>query len=197
MARHAGESEGQERQHPRRQGRHRDDVADHDDEGVDPIGVARLERVACRKVGRDGRAPQVDVAAGADADSGASILVTSPQVGREEETAAARGELADEDVVPAVATWWTALVETAVAVFFLLPRRLAAARWRDPLLLFFCWMTYPFATIAGFGWLLTILGIAQLEPERRRVRLLYLATFGLILIDQLVPWTRALAGLVG
>jgi len=57
-------------------------------------------------------------------------------------------------------------------------------------------MTYPFATIAGFGWLLTIFGVAQLEPERRRTRLLYLATFGLILIDQLVPWTRALAGLL-
>ena len=100
-------------------------------------------------------------------------------------------------VLAQIATWWTALVESAVAVFFLLPRRLAAARLRDPILLFFCWMTYPFATIAGFGWLLTILGMAQLEPERRGVRLLYLATFGLILIDQLVPWTRALTALLG
>ncbi len=100
-------------------------------------------------------------------------------------------------VLAYVSTWWTAVVETAIAVFFLLPRRLPLTRWRDPLLVFFCWMTYPFAAIAGFGWLLTILGIAQLEPERRAMRLAYLATFAFILIDKLVPWTRGLVALVG
>jgi len=94
-----------------------------------------------------------------------------------------------------VATWWTALVETAVAILFLLRRRLRIAFLRDWMLLFFCWMTYPFASIAGFGWLLTIMGVAQLEPERRAVRLLYLATFGFILIDKLVPWTQGLVAL--
>ena len=96
-----------------------------------------------------------------------------------------------------VSTWWTALVETSVAVLFLLPRRLRIAPLRDWVLLFFCWMTYPFASIAGFGWLLTILGVAQLEPERRVVRLLYLATFAFILIDKMVPWTQALVALLG
>ncbi len=96
-----------------------------------------------------------------------------------------------------VATWWTALVEAAVAILFLFRRRLRpwVASLRDWLLLLFCWMTYPFAAIAGFGWLLAILGVAQLEPERRAVRLLYLATFGLILIDKLVPWTQGLVAL--
>jgi hypothetical protein len=95
-------------------------------------------------------------------------------------------------VLAYVSTWWTALVETSLGVLFLLPRRLRVTRWGDPLLIFFCWFTYPFATVAGFGWLLTILGIAQLEPHRRWVRALYLATFAFILIDKLVPWTQAL-----
>ncbi len=95
-----------------------------------------------------------------------------------------------------VSTWWTALVEASVGVFFLLPRRLEVAPLRDWLLLLFCWMTYPFANVAGFGWLLTIMGVAQLEPERRLVRFLYLATFAFILVDKLVPWTQGLVALV-
>jgi len=45
-------------------------------------------------------------------------------------------------------------------------------------------------TVEGFGWLLVSLGVAQCEPRRRRTRLFYLATFGLILFCREVPWLQ-------
>ena len=99
-------------------------------------------------------------------------------------------------VLAYVTTWWTALVETTVAVTFLIPRRFRLSKIRDAVLIFFCWFTYPFASVAGFGWLLTVMGVSQVEPERRITRTFYLGTFALILIDKLVPWTQALVNLL-
>jgi hypothetical protein len=87
-----------------------------------------------------------------------------------------------------VSTWWTALVEAALVVCFLWPRKGWLTRQRHAVLMIFCATTYAVATVAGFGWLLIAMGIAQCEPERTRVRGLYLATFGLILLYKEVPW---------
>ena len=87
----------------------------------------------------------------------------------------------------ALATVFTAMLETALAVAFLVPlRRLAAAR--DGLLLAFCASTYALAPVEGFGWLLVAMGVAQCEPVRRRTRLLYLLAFVLIGVYALLPW---------
>lgn len=98
-------------------------------------------------------------------------------------------------VLAHLTTWWTAIVEATVAVTFLIPRRFRLSKIRDWMLIFFCWFTYPFASVAGFGWLLTVMGVSQVEPERRVTRAFYLGTFALILIDKLVPWTQALVRL--
>jgi hypothetical protein len=97
-------------------------------------------------------------------------------------------------------TIWTLLVEGLLAGVFLWPDRggvvaPARERLRNGLLLLFCATTFAIAPVAGFGWLLVAMGVAQCDPARRRVRALYVATFMLILIYANVPWLEFLAGL--
>jgi hypothetical protein len=63
---------------------------------------------------------------------------------------------------------------------------------RDAILLTFCVTTYAVATVAGFGWLLLALGVAQCEPGRRKTQLSYLIVFALILFYREVPWVTQL-----
>ena len=86
-------------------------------------------------------------------------------------------------------TAWTLVIEGLLAVAFLWPGRRGPARLRDAALLLFCATTFAVATVAGFGWLLLAMGIAQCPVERRRTRVLYLATFALILFYREVPWS--------
>jgi hypothetical protein len=103
------------------------------------------------------------------------------------------------------ATAWTLFIEAAVALAFLWPGAATArtasgkrpswispGRYRDAALLGFCWTTYAIAPVAGFGWLLAAMGLAQCEA--RPVRWLYAATFLLIGIYHRVPWIEALVG---
>jgi hypothetical protein len=85
-------------------------------------------------------------------------------------------------------TWWTVAIEGAVALTFLWPVGRGLSKVRDATLLIFCVTTYAVATVAGFGWLLLALGIAQCQPERRTTQLCYLAVFVLILFYRQVPW---------
>jgi len=93
-----------------------------------------------------------------------------------------------------IATGWTVAAECALALLFLAPARLGLHRHRDALLMLFCVTTYAFAPVAGFAWLLLAMGIAQCEPGRVGLRSAYLATFGLILLYDQVPWLAWLAG---
>lgn len=77
-------------------------------------------------------------------------------------------------------TWWTVLLEGAIAVTFLWPLTHRMAQRRDTLLLLFCVTTYAVAPVEGFGWLLIAMGIAQCDSAQRKTRLLYLAAFFLI-----------------
>lgn len=86
-------------------------------------------------------------------------------------------------------TAWTLAIEGLLAAAFLWPGRGGPARLRDAALLLFCATTFAVATVAGFGWLLLAMGIAQCPVESRRTRMLYLATFALILFYREVPWT--------
>ena len=91
-----------------------------------------------------------------------------------------------------ITTWWTVLLESAVAVTFAMPVRWGISRAKDPLLLLFAWSTYPFATVAGFGWLLMILGLAQAPRSDRTLHVLYLVSFVAILVMRDAPWTSAI-----
>ena len=85
-------------------------------------------------------------------------------------------------------TWGVLLLEATVAVFMLWPSaRLAGAR--HAALLTFCFTTYPFAPVAGFGWLLLVMGAAQILPHQRWLRNTYLAAFVAVLFFAEVPWS--------
>jgi hypothetical protein len=108
--------------------------------------------------------------------------------GESEVTASAPIQPARFRAVARVATWWTLLIEGAVALSFLWPAGRGLSKWRDAALLTFCCTTYAAATVEGFGWLLIAMGVAQCEPGRTRTRLFYLGTFALILLYRGIPW---------
>lgn len=86
-------------------------------------------------------------------------------------------------------TWGGLGLELALALVFLLG---AGARWRHPLLLAFCGLTYALAPVAGFGWVLLVLGLGQCPADRRGTRGMYLATFVIVLLYAEVPWAELL-----
>jgi len=87
----------------------------------------------------------------------------------------------------------TLALEAVVALAFLLPARRIPAWLRDASLLVFCAATYAIAPVAGFGWLLLALGVAQTEPARSRARAVYLAGFALLLVYRELPWLELVA----
>jgi hypothetical protein len=96
-----------------------------------------------------------------------------------------------------LSAWWTAGIESVLAAVFLLPKRLGIARHRHAVLLLFAWTTYLVATVATFGWVLMTIGVGQCEPERRRTRVLYVATCLVVLAYDylpLLPFVRSLIG---
>ena len=67
---------------------------------------------------------------------------------------------------------------------------------RHGVVLLFCLTTYAFAPVAGFGWLLIVLGLVTCVPDDRWLRALYVATYATVLLYAEVPWASlALAGL--
>ena len=57
----------------------------------------------------------------------------------------------------------------------------------------FCATTYALAPVAGFGWLLATMGLAQCRPDQRTLRGAYVAVFVLILLYTEIPWAGVLA----
>jgi hypothetical protein len=96
-----------------------------------------------------------------------------------------------------IATWGTLVVEICVAFTSLVPGGRRARRLRHAALVAFCLGTYAFAPVAGFGWLLLILGLAQCEYDQRALRGLYLGAFLLILVYSEVPWAALLGNWLG
>lgn len=92
-------------------------------------------------------------------------------------------------------TIWTLVIEGAVALCFLAPRRLWLPRVRDFALLIFVVTTYFAANVIGFGWLLIIMGFSQSDdrPHRNWLPLAYLGAFQLLEIYH-VPWYGLLFG---
>jgi hypothetical protein len=94
-------------------------------------------------------------------------------------------------------TYWTLLIEGLLAMAFFWPVNRGLSKLRDPLLICFCATTYAVATVDGFGWLLIAMGVAQCDPARWRIRLGYLAAFGLILFYREVPWAEIMLNYIG
>lgn len=83
-------------------------------------------------------------------------------------------------LVADVLTLWTLAIEAAVALAFLTPGALWLGRHRDHLLIAFTATTYLAAPVLGFGWILLVLGLAQLRSTAGSLRLAYVATFVLV-----------------
>ena len=96
-------------------------------------------------------------------------------------------------VFAAVATWGGLLLEASVALFCLIPAEGRIQLARHAALLTFCATTYALAPVAGFGWLLATMGLAQCRPHQRSLRGAYLVVFVLILMYSEIPWTGVLA----
>jgi hypothetical protein len=97
----------------------------------------------------------------------------------------------------AVATWGIVILEASVAVLMLGPARRVPAWLRHIALLVFCLVTYAFAPVAGFGWLLLVMGAVQTADSDVWLRRGYLAAFLVVLVYSEVPWAALLLDLVG
>lgn len=97
----------------------------------------------------------------------------------------------------AMATWGGLTLEALIAVLCLIPseRRIQVAR--HAALLVFCATTYALAPVAGFGWLIATMGLAQCRANQRMLRGAYIAAFLLILLYSEIPWTGVLAEWTG
>lgn len=99
-------------------------------------------------------------------------------------------------IFASVATWGGLMLEALVALLLVLPSRAVVRAGRHVSLLAFCVTTYALAPVAGFGWLIATMGLAQCASHQRVLRGAYLAVFVLILIYAEVPWAAALRGWV-
>ena len=92
-----------------------------------------------------------------------------------------------------LSTWGILVLEAAVALSML-----ALTRWtvgRHGSLLLFCLVTYAFAPVAGFGWLLLVMGAAQAGETQPWLRRVYVAVFLIVLFYTEVPWAGLLLDL--
>lgn len=76
-------------------------------------------------------------------------------------------------------------------------KTMALARLRHAALLLFCAITYLFAPVAGFGWLLLAMGVAQLERRQRALRRAYIAAFVVVIFYGEIPWAELTLGALG
>ena len=79
-------------------------------------------------------------------------------------------------------------LETVVAVSMMAPTTRIFATLRHTTLLSFCGITYAFAPVAGFGWLLLVMGLAQLRAREVWLGRAYIAMFLAVLFYDEVPW---------
>jgi hypothetical protein len=92
----------------------------------------------------------------------------------------------------ALTTWGVLVLEGAVAAAMLLPAGQGVTIARHTSLLLFCVVSYAFAPVAGFGWLLLVMGAAQCGEAERRLQSAYLLIFLVVLFYSEVPWAALL-----
>jgi hypothetical protein len=84
-------------------------------------------------------------------------------------------------------TWGGFALEALLACAFLSAWPAALHRRRHLLLMTFAIVTYAVAPVAGFGWLLVAMGLAQCEQQQYAIRLAYVAVFVLVTIYAETP----------
>ena len=84
-------------------------------------------------------------------------------------------------------TWGGLVLETMLAWTFLSVWPAAMHRMRHALLMTFAAVTYAVAPVAGFGWLLAAMGLAQCDRAQRTLRLAYVGAFVLVLVYAETP----------
>jgi len=89
-------------------------------------------------------------------------------------------------------TWTGLLLEIAIAAVLLLPLPDRLKIIRHLFLLGFCILAYAFAPVAGFGWLVLVLGLTQCAPNQRKLQISYVVIFMLVLLYSEIPWTEIL-----
>jgi hypothetical protein len=95
-----------------------------------------------------------------------------------------------------VLTWGGLALEAALAWTFLSAWPAGLHRARHVLLAGFAALTYAAAPVAGFGWLLAVMGLAQCPRRQPALRLLYVGVFVLVTIYAETPLVRAMLGAV-
>ena len=96
-----------------------------------------------------------------------------------------------------VSTWGIVLLEAACAAAMMLGPQSRIAWLRHTLLLSFCVITYAFAPVAGFGWLVLVMGAGGIAETAVWLRRAYVAAFLVVLFYSEVPWTGLLLDLMG
>jgi hypothetical protein len=96
----------------------------------------------------------------------------------------------------ALASTWGVLVMESLVAALMLSRARAAGSLRHLVLLAFCAVTYAFAPVAGFGWLLLVMGLAQVEAWQIWLARLYQLTFLIVLFYDEVPWAQLMLDFV-
>jgi hypothetical protein len=95
-------------------------------------------------------------------------------------------------------TWGILGLESMVAIAMLAP--LSPVGWANTVrhgsLLVFCVLTYAVAPVAGFGWVLLVMGLAVTAGGQRVAAAVYVAAFLLILFYAEVPWPRLLIDMI-
>ena len=88
-------------------------------------------------------------------------------------------------------SWGGVGLEALLALAMWLPHRWARP-WQHGLLLLFCLVTYAIAPVAGFGWLLLIMGLCLCRADQVVLRGAYVTTFFVVLLVTEVPWASVL-----
>jgi hypothetical protein len=97
-------------------------------------------------------------------------------------------------------TWGGVALEAMLALALWIPGT-RVRPLQHGLLLAFCLITYAFAPVAGFGWLLLVMGLCLCRPDQHVLRGSYTAAFFVVLLVTEIPWAslvldawRALTG---
>jgi hypothetical protein len=74
-------------------------------------------------------------------------------------------------------TWWTVLVESVIALSFLVPRSPRLRAYPDLALFVFVLTTFPVAPVIGFAWILLTMGYSQCPAKMKKVMVAYQVIF--------------------
>ena len=91
-----------------------------------------------------------------------------------------------------IASWGILSLEGLIALLFLLPSKKRLQLARHAALLTFCLITFAFAPVAGFGWLLLVMGLARCKPDQPFLKGIYITCYFLVLLFSEIPWADIL-----